>query len=244
MCFSGRASELKHTPAASAAVAGGKLTDWVQPPVAMLPFRRRDFEVDALMREIICCADRGGALPWGRTLPPNAAELTARRPTGPRRIHLVWDETSKSGRTMKTSLQRSLEALNGRYHYTQDRRITCTGDVSDGGSGASDMHNATHVIVMLTDTHEPKGGTPWLAAGTPANEQLAWAVANITKPRRNIVFVYDKPLGINSDVFNLSETIKPDAVKYSIWGHEALIFRPDGIPRLASFPDTAGTVSS
>ena len=92
---------------------------------------------------------------------------------------------------------------------------------------AGDLRKATHVLVMLTDTHSPKE-TPWLAAGTPANAQLAWAVENIRNPKRDIVFVYDKPKGLNSDVFNLSDTIKPDAVKFAIWGHEALVFRAGG----------------
>ena len=60
------------------------------------------------------------------------------------------------------------------------------------------MQAATHVLVMLTDTHAPEGGTPWLAEGTPANAQLAWAVENIRDPKRDIVFVYDKPKGLNS----------------------------------------------
>ena len=38
--------------------------------------------------------------------------------------------------------------------------------------------------------------------------------------------MYDKPKGQNSGVFNLSDTIKPDATKFAIWGHEALIFQP------------------
>ena len=42
--------------------------------------------------------------------------------------------------------------------------------------------------------------------------------------------MYDKPKGLNSDVFNLSDTIKPDAVKFAIWGHEALVFRADAKP--------------
>ena len=85
------------------------------------------------------------------------------------------------------------------------------------------------MLVMLTDTHSPEE-TPWLAEGTPANAQLAWAVENIRDPKRDIVFVYDKPKGLNSDVFKLSDTIKPDAVKECIWGHEALVFRADGPP--------------
>ena len=39
-----------------------------------------------------------------------------------------------------------------------------------------------------------------------------------------------KPKRLTSDVFSLSDTIKPDAVKYAIWGHEALIFRPKQKP--------------
>ena len=129
---------------------------------------------------------------------------------------------------MKASLKKSLEELNERHSYPADRRITCVGDVSPSAK-VEDVREATHVLVMLTDTHSPKEA-PWLAAGTPANAQLVWAVQNIRDPKRDIVFVYDKPKGLNSNVFSLSDTIKPDAVKFAIWGHEALVFRPDGPP--------------
>ena len=45
----------------------------VKPPVAILPFRRRDFEVAALMREMVRCVGRTKAVPWGGSLPPTLA---------------------------------------------------------------------------------------------------------------------------------------------------------------------------
>jgi hypothetical protein len=47
--------------------------DAVTPPMAVLPFRRRDFEVTALMRELVRCVGLMKDIPWGRALPPTPA---------------------------------------------------------------------------------------------------------------------------------------------------------------------------
>merc|ERR1740115_483790 len=206
----------------------------VRPPVAILPFRRRDFEVSALMRELVRCVGRTKDVPWGRTLPPTLVERAVRSPPAklcPPRVHLIWDGSSKRATAMKESLGGSLEGLNERYGYSADRRITCTGDVSPA-AGLDDVKRATHILVMLTDTHQPEGATPWLASTTAAAEQLAFALEHLPNPSRKVTYIYDKPKGLNSTVFTLSPSIE-NKIKHSIWGHEALVFRDqDGAQRM------------
>merc|ERR1740130_1054723 len=196
----------------------------VKPPVAILPFRRRDFEVAALMREMVRCVGRTKAVPWGGSLPPTLAERVVRSPpaTTPKHVHLIWDGASKRATAMKQCLKSSLEELNKRYKYSSEKWITCTGDVTPS-AGLDDVKQATYILVMLTDTHLPENA-PWLATTTPASEQLACALEHLKNPSRHITYIYDKPKGLNSDVFNLHSSIA-DKIKYSIWGHEALVFR-------------------
>jgi len=190
--------------------------------MAVLPFRRRDFEVTALMRELVRCVGLMKDIPWGRALPPTPAERVVRSPPPKisQRLHMIWDDSSKRATVMMKSLKSSFEDLNERYNYSE-HRITCTGDVSDS-AGLEDAKQATHILVVLTNTHQPTDAS-WLAPHTAAAKQMECALKRMPNPWK-FTFIYDKPKGLNSDVFNLSPLIA-DNIKCAIWGHEALVFR-------------------
>merc|ERR1740117_2904643 len=98
---------------------GGGGAAAAKPPVAILPFRRRDFEVAALMRELVRCVGLTKNVPWGAALPPTPAERAVRSPpvTTTQHVHLIWDDRSKRATAMMKSLRSSLEGLNKRYAY-------------------------------------------------------------------------------------------------------------------------------
>ena len=88
------------------------------------------------------------------------------------------------------------------------------------------MDDATHVVVILTDTSVPDGA-PWLGSGSVAEQQLAHALRPASdggKQSREIITIYDKPKGLDSTVFGL-EGVASDSIKTALWGHEALVFR-------------------
>jgi len=196
--------------------------DAVAPPKAILPFRRRDFEVTALMRELVRCVGHTKDVTWGGALPPTPAERMVRSPPPniSQRLHMIWDGSSNRATVMMRSLKSTFEDLNERYGYT-NHRITCTGDVSSS-AGLEDVKQATHIIVVLTNTRQQMGAS-WLSSATAAAKQMECALQRLPNPWK-FTFIYDKPKGLNSDVFNLSPLIA-DRIKYAIWGHEALVFR-------------------
>jgi hypothetical protein len=88
------------------------------------------------------------------------------------------------------------------------------------------VDDATHVVIILTDTSLPDGA-PWLGSGSVAEQQLVHALrpaADGGKQSREIITIYDKPKGLDSTVFGL-KGVASDAIKNALWGHEALVFR-------------------
>ena len=181
-----------------------------------LPFRRRDFEVDALARELIARAGAHG-LSWGRSLPPSESERIAAALPDALRVHFVCG--TGDGEAMRLEIQEQLERVND--------RITCTGSAEEVAATCEQaVDAATHVVVILTDTSLPDGA-PWLESGSLAEQQLVHALRSAEsggKQSREIITIYDKPKGLDSTVFGL-EGVASDAIKNSLWGHEALVFR-------------------
>ena len=181
-----------------------------------LPFRRRDFEVDALARELIARAGAYGLI-WGRSLPPSEGERIAASLPDELQVHFVC--AAGHGDAMRLEIQEQLERVND--------RITCTGSAGEVAATCEEaVDAATHVVVVVTDTTLPDGA-PWMRSGSLAEQQLVHAlrpVADGGKHSREIITIYDKPKGLDSTVFSL-DGVASDAIKSALWGHEALVFR-------------------
>ena len=76
---------------------------------------------------------------------------------------------------------------------------------------------ACPVRLPLPNAHTPPAYPPMINLPPQASEQLACALEHLKNPSRHITYIYDKPKGLNSDVFNLHSSIA-DKIKYSIWG--------------------------
>ena len=180
-----------------------------------LPFRRRDFEVDALARELIARAGAHG-LSWGRSLPRSESERIAASLPDAQRVHFVC--AAGHGDAMRLEIQEQLARVSG---------ITCTGSAEQVAATCEQaVDAATHVIIILTDTSLPDGA-PWLRSGSIAERQLVHALRPAAiggKQSREIITIYDKPKGLDSTVFGL-EGVASDSIKTALWGHEALVFR-------------------
>lgn len=96
----------------------------------MMPFRRRDFEATALVRELLLRAGHSPGIQWGRHLPAPKAELSAELSV-PRRI---WITASiPPAAELQFQLSRSLCALSPNIRI------------------ALSLKEATHVLFLLTD---------------------------------------------------------------------------------------------
>ena len=200
------------------------LVEWIRssPRAEWMPFRRRDFEVDALARELIRRAGSAG-LSWGGALTPSDGERVAATALTELpyacRVHFVCRPSDESegdgseGDRMRREITAQLLALNETFHYRAHRELTCTytGDGADEGShedaayGLAAVDAATHVILILTHTHVPLGA-PWIGPGTRAERELAHATRPVElggKSSEKIIVVYSKPRGYDSTVFGL-----------------------------------------
>ena len=103
---------------------------------SMLPFRRRDFEVNALVRELVRRAGHSGGVEWGRSLPTQPAEMRAQLSL-PRSI---WITASiPPAGELKAQLSQSI----------------C--DLSPSVRIASSLEQSSHVLFLLTEGVMPLG---------------------------------------------------------------------------------------
>ena len=94
----------------------------------MMPFRRRDFEVNALVRELIRRAALSEGIVWGRHLPPSPAEVNA---AITRRICIT--AAIPPAEQLVTQLTVSLQTLSPNLHIT------------------TSLDEASHVLFLLTE---------------------------------------------------------------------------------------------
>ena len=96
---------------------------------SMLPFRRRDFEVNALTREIAVRASSFDGVTWGSQLPPPAARSDL--PLGQRRIYFI----AKKSAPTDAAIHECKESISAILRNTL---------------WAEDIHGANNVLMFLT----------------------------------------------------------------------------------------------
>jgi hypothetical protein len=170
----------------------------------VLPFRRREFEVDALAREVVHRASQNDSISWGDTLPPPAALSTASIHLARTIVYIGAD--SDVARQVERNLVATVARLAPVVRWSDD--------------GVSDT--VTHVIVLLS-----KGV---LDQGSASIELLKDA----TRSGLDIAFLYIEPGpdvgpdgGSGGDAWDFGEMYQlPESdVKAVIAGHEALKWR-------------------
>ena len=168
---------------------------------AMLPFRRRDFEVDALVREIVRCASAEPSITWGATLPAPAALALAGTAVG-RRLVFVGAE-SECARAVEAELVQSIARI-----------APATTWRPRGEVGLS----ATHVVALLSRGVLNRG-SPSLEALEDAAESGIDVVLMYVEPKEG------EPEGWDFGAFYKLPESKVNAM---IAGHEALKWRAPG----------------
>ena len=176
----------------------------------MIPYRRRDFEADAMARELVRRAStaphvvfgavhRARSVPaqaispvhvhWGTVLPPSQAERTAQLDT-PRMVRIIAD-TQAAG-TLVKSLKGILSSLSHKLEF------------------APDVNAATHALVVLTGS--------MLKEGSLMENELCTAMEKGCSG----VFVYSTSDGWDFGKFYA----RPESeAKNAVASHEALVFR-------------------
>ena len=164
--------------------------------VGAIPYRRRDFEAAAMVRELLHRTSAAPhALPWGKHLPPSLA-LGRARLGEPRSIAVVRNGSNAAAAEMAAALERTATA---------------------GGSAvmvAPGPETADHVVVVLS--------SGVLAEGSESLATIQRIVA--ARPGTQYSFVYSLEAGweFGGDEFRAA----PPAVQDAINSHEAMVFRP------------------
>ena len=168
---------------------------------AMLPFRRRDFEVDALVREIVRCASAEPSIAWGATLPAPAALASAGTALG-RRLVFVGAESERA-RAVEAQLVESIA------------RVAPATTWCPRGEGSQ---SATHMIALLSSSI--------LDREAPALAALEDAVTSGI----GVVFLYVEPVDGDAEAWDFGAFYKlpESSVTTLIAGHEALKWRAPG----------------
>ena len=172
-----------------------------------MAFRRRDVEVEAMARELIKRAASKPGVDWGQTLPPLPAISM------PPSLHVckVFDEHNSTAQMMQESCCALLADV------WPDVRISTEG-----------RGDQTCFLIFLTLRDETLG---WLLERSQYPD-LSAALGHESANR--IIFIYDKPAGLDSPIFTKAKhTLKDDGKNLmfaSLDSHEALIFRPSTMP--------------
>ena len=188
----------------------------------LIPFRRRGFESDAMLREILRRAGTGDMTTtttapvrpcvWGLHLPPSAA-LTNANVDGRRVVFMVWDEAT--GGELKRELESTL------LHFSHEPALRVTGrpgEVLDDDVRA-EMGQATHVLVLLT-----KGVAD---EGSASLSQIRWAIEarESGSGGKTLLYVYLKRTESCPNGWSLELDKPPMDVQRSLWNNEALEYR-------------------
>ena len=176
----------------------------------MIPYRRRDFEADAMARELVRRAStaphvvsgavhRAKSVPaqavspvhvnWGAILPPSQAERTAQL-VAPRVVRIIADTQVED--TLVKNLKDILSLLSHKLEF------------------APDINAATHALVVLTGS--------MLKEGSLMENELCTAM----QKGCNVVFIYSTSDGWDFKQFYA----RPESeAKNAVASHEALVFR-------------------
>ena len=134
---------------------------------AMIPYRRRDFEAQAMVNEILSRSHAVCGKAWGEILPTDKtlAEVVDAKAWS-RLVHVIVDETDEGARHAMSLLQKSMTTFAPGLDFTDD------------------ASEAPRAIVLLT-------------GGTLTNDDAAERLAVLTErlPSKSIVYLYDESLG-------------------------------------------------
>jgi serine/threonine protein kinase len=186
----------------------------------ILPYRRRDFEANAMILQVLEQVGRLGCQ-WSKHVPMGALSSGgggggsgSLKNGGSRKLLLVCDTSEKAGAA-------TLELRQTMYSELQSTLLQCGGNVEL----VDNAKDATHALVVLT------GGL--LREGSPLFAQLN-IVVNLL-PASDIVYTYSMDAGWDFGAFYG----RPEStLKSSIAEHEALVYRPVS-PLSRSYEHTA-----
>ena len=177
----------------------------------MLPFRRREFEVDALAFEIVRRAARHRHVSWGSVLPRlpgvDAAALNASR-----HIHLVASASRRSMQ-IEAELRSTMLGLCPRLSWSWTH--------ANSAEQKGQLETASHVLVLLD-----RVSNGVLKPGSLSRAELERAVAK-EELDGNIVFLYLEPTAGQAGGWDFGAFYKlpPSDLKASIAAQEGLKYR-------------------
>ena len=142
----------------------------------MIPFRRRDFEVEAIAEEILRLAHRYGRMSngsdggqqfsWGLVLPPSQTQIkVVDKNVWTRRVHFVFDGADEAAASAVEDMRRTMS------HYAP-------------GLEPVDAENAEKVVILLT------GG---FLENTETITRLGGLAERLSKD--SFVYLYSEPMG-------------------------------------------------
>jgi hypothetical protein len=173
----------------------------------ILPYRRRDFEANGMILEVLKKAGELGC-EWAKHVPHDAlssSESSINTISGTRKLLVVCDTTQEAGASTMVIRQ----SINDELKQTLAQ---CNVDIVDN------VEEATHALVVLT------GGL--LRNGSLSMLQLD-GIVNRLGPL-DIIYTHSEDAGWDFDVFYG----RPDSkLKSSIAGHESLKYRPNNLAR-------------
>ena len=167
----------------------------------MIPYRRREFEADAMARELVRRAgqrtdDCTSTLSWGSVMPPSRFELTARRNSVRCSVRLIANVADGHAAKLVKEMQERLTQ--------RDPKVTFETSTVDGA-----------LLVVLSES---------LLQQSSLMVDLYHALERVERERVGLVFVYLDDWG-----FNLLEMYKVrPALKAALREHEALAHRSNG----------------
>lgn len=173
----------------------------------MIPFRRREFEVDALLREVVRRASMDSSIRWGAQLPLDQHSLEL-RDSLPCAVMIICDHENKTGCRIQSELGKALRRVSPQLELVQ----TCD--------------KAAHIVIVLTaGIMRPKG---------MASADVAEAIR--CKPFNAITTVYletgPSKWDWNLDGISGFEASLVKKIQDSIRSHEAYKYRPPAPGRL------------
>ena len=176
----------------------------------MIPFRRREFEADAMIHEVVRRAS---------TAPHIHGGSVHRAVSSPGAVsHVCWGSVLPASRSVAAAnlgAARSVRIIADRpaLDAVVAELSATLADLSPAISFTGDVESASHVLVLLTGCV--------LAAGSASEVELQKSAAL----NRDMVFVYSEDHGWDFGTFYNSPE---SAVKATIAGNEALVLRPKG----------------
>ena len=201
---------------------------------AMLPFRRRDFEVHALAREIVARTAQHSSttgedgvtirpLPWGACVPRDELDRCACFPSAERVVHVITSATPRA-LAIKAELTASLAEIAPRTRWVGEAPADAAAKGDD--SKALPESRATHCLVLLTRSLLEES-----SEGKATLERYLTSLSTTVVAHTVYIYLDDAQekeawsFGTMGDAGVGFADLPPGVVKDSIGAHEALRYR-------------------